>query len=127
MTEEAKQFLGDLVWNNKDFMQAFTANYSFVNSGLAAIYKVSPPVRDFDRVEFPVADERSGLLGSGSLSHSDEQARRYGADGPRLVCPRAVSVPARTAASARCRHEPAAGARIAARHQSRAHGHARDQ
>ena len=63
MTEEAKQFLGDLVWNNKNFMQAFTANYSFVNSGLAAIYKVSPPVRDFDRVEFPVGDDRSGLLG----------------------------------------------------------------
>ena len=63
MTEEAKKFLGDLVWNNKNFMQAFTANYSFVNSGLAAIYKVSPPVRDFDRVEFPVEDERSGLLG----------------------------------------------------------------
>jgi len=63
MTEEAKRFLGDLVWNDKNFMEAFTANYSFVNSGLAAIYKVSPPVRDFDRVEFPLADERSGLLG----------------------------------------------------------------
>jgi len=63
MTEEARRFLGDLVWNDKNFMEAFTANYSFVNSGLAAIYKVNPPARDFDRVEFPVADERSGLLG----------------------------------------------------------------
>jgi len=63
MTEEAKRFLGDLVWNNKNFMEALTANYSFVNSNLAAIYKVSPPVHDFDRVEFPVADQRSGLLG----------------------------------------------------------------
>jgi len=63
MTEEARRFLGDLVWNDKNFMAAFTANYSFVNSGLAAIYKVSPPARDFDRVEFPVSDERSGLLG----------------------------------------------------------------
>ena len=63
MTEEAKHFLGDLVWNNKNFMEAFTANYSFVNSSLAAIYKVSPPARDFDRVEFPTEDERPGLLG----------------------------------------------------------------
>src|SRR5579871_5301146 len=41
MMEESKRFLGDLVWNNKNFMDAFTANYSFVNSNLAAIYKVT--------------------------------------------------------------------------------------
>jgi hypothetical protein len=63
MTEEARRFLGDLVWNNKNFMDAFTATYSFVNSNLAAIYKVSPPARDFDRAEFPSSDDRSGLLG----------------------------------------------------------------
>jgi hypothetical protein len=63
MTEEARRFIGDLVWNNRDFRQAFTANYSFINSGLAAIYKVEPPARDFDRVEFPPEAERSGLLG----------------------------------------------------------------
>lgn len=63
MMEESKRFLGDLVWNNKNFMEAFTANYSFVNSNLAAIYKVTPPARDYDRVEFPEADQRSGLLG----------------------------------------------------------------
>jgi len=63
MTEEARRFIGDLVWNNRDFTQVFTANYSFINSGLAAIYKVEPPARDFDRVEFPREAERSGLLG----------------------------------------------------------------
>ena len=63
MTEEAKRFLGDLVWNDKDFTEAFTANYSFINSDLAAVYKVNPPARDYDRVEFPVTDERAGLLG----------------------------------------------------------------
>jgi len=63
MTEEAKRFIGDLVWNKKNFMEAFTANYSFIDSGLAAIYKVNPPTRDFDRVEFPTSDERAGLLG----------------------------------------------------------------
>src|SRR5262245_48647453 len=63
MTEEARRFIGDLVWNDRDFRQAFTANYSFINSGLAAIYKVEPPAQDFDRVEFPPEAERSGLLG----------------------------------------------------------------
>jgi len=63
MSEEAKRLIGDLVWNDKDFTKVFTANYSFINSDLAAVYKVSPPARDFDRVEFPVTDERAGILG----------------------------------------------------------------
>ena len=63
MTEEAKHFVGDLVWNNRDFRGAFTANYSFVNSDLAAVYKVPAPAHDFDRTEFPVENDRAGLLG----------------------------------------------------------------
>lgn len=63
MTEESRRFVSDLVWNDRNFMQAFTAGYSFINSDLAAIYKVSPPARDFDRVEFPPESERAGLLG----------------------------------------------------------------
>ncbi|MBZ5593101.1 MAG: DUF1592 domain-containing protein [Acidobacteriia bacterium] len=63
MTEEAKRFIGDLVWNDRDFTEAFTANHSFINSDLAAVYKVSPPARDFDRVEFPLKEDRAGLLG----------------------------------------------------------------
>jgi hypothetical protein len=63
MTEEARRFIGDLVWNDRNFTEAFTANYSFINSDLAAIYKVNPPARDFERVEFPPQSERAGLLG----------------------------------------------------------------
>jgi hypothetical protein len=63
MTEEAKRFLGDLVWNDRNFMEAFTADYSHIDSELAAIYQVSPPAEDWDRVEFPPESERSGLLG----------------------------------------------------------------
>jgi hypothetical protein len=65
MTEEARRFIGDLVWNDRNFMDAFTANYSFVNSNLAAIYKVPTPAHEYDRVEFPSEQERSGLLGQG--------------------------------------------------------------
>ncbi len=63
MTEESRRFIGDLVWNGRNFMGAFTANYSFINSDLAAVYKVPPPARDFQRVEFPAESERAGLLG----------------------------------------------------------------
>ena len=32
MTEEARRFVGDLVWNDRNFMQVFTANCGFPNS-----------------------------------------------------------------------------------------------
>ncbi len=63
MTEEAKRFVGDLVWNDRNFMDVFTAQYSFINSDLAAIYKVPPPAHDFQRIEFPAEAERAGVLG----------------------------------------------------------------
>jgi hypothetical protein len=63
MTEETRRFIGDLVWNDRNFMEAFTAKYSFINSDLAAVYQTPPPARDFQRVEFPPESERAGLLG----------------------------------------------------------------
>lgn len=63
MTEEAREFIGDLVWNDRNFMEAFTANYGFVNADLAAIYGVPAPSQEFARTDFPLESERSGLLG----------------------------------------------------------------
>ena len=63
MTQEAQLFLGDLVWNDRNFMGAFTADYGFVNADLALIYGVPAPASEFDRVPFPAASERAGLLG----------------------------------------------------------------
>jgi hypothetical protein len=63
MTEEARRFVGDLVWNDRNFMDVFTANYGYPNSDLAAIYRVDAPPREFDRVPFPQGSERAGLLG----------------------------------------------------------------
>lgn len=67
MTEETRRFVSDLIWNDRNFMQAFTAGYSFINSDLAAVYKVKAPARDFDRVEFGNDSERAGILGQASL------------------------------------------------------------
>lgn len=63
MTEEARSFIADLVWNERDFTQVFTADYSFINADLATIYGVPAPAKEFDRVGFPAQSERAGLLG----------------------------------------------------------------
>jgi hypothetical protein len=65
MTEEARTFVGDLVWNDRNFMDLFTANYGFVNADLAPIYKVAAPAKEFDKVAFPAGSDRAGLLGQG--------------------------------------------------------------
>lgn len=63
MTEEAKLFIGDLVWNDRNFMDLYTAEYGFPNADLAWVYGVDPPAKEFDRVPFPKGSERAGLLG----------------------------------------------------------------
>jgi hypothetical protein len=65
MTEEARTFFSDLVWNNGDFMTLFTAKYGYVSPELAGIYGVTAPAKDFERVAFPERSERAGILGQG--------------------------------------------------------------
>lgn len=65
MTEEARTFVSDLVWNDHDFMTLFTADYGHVSQELAPIYGVTAPAKDFDRVPFPADSQRAGLLGEG--------------------------------------------------------------
>jgi len=63
MTQEARYFIADLVWNNRNFMEIFTGDFSYPNGGLAKIYNVATPAMDYERVPFPANSERSGLLG----------------------------------------------------------------
>jgi len=65
MTEEARRLVADLVWNNGDFMKIYSADYAFLNSGLAELYKVKAPADDFGKVTLPPDTERSGILGQG--------------------------------------------------------------
>jgi len=62
-TEEARLFIGDLVWNDRNYMDIYRARYSFLNADLATIYSVPAPAREFDRVELPLSSERAGILG----------------------------------------------------------------
>jgi len=63
MTAEASMFVGDLVWNDRNFMDLFTARYGYVNADLAPIYKVPPPSKEFERIVFTPESERAGVLG----------------------------------------------------------------
>src|SRR4030095_12825577 len=63
MTEEARVFIRDLVWNERNFMDLFTAGYGYVNADLAAIYGFPAPAKEFDRVAFPAGSDRAGVLG----------------------------------------------------------------
>jgi hypothetical protein len=63
MTEEARLFVSDLVWNDRNFMDLLTANYGYVSAELAPIYKVPPPEKEFERLAFRPEWERAGILG----------------------------------------------------------------
>ncbi len=67
MVQETRTLLGNLVWNDGNFMEAFTAEYSFLNADLASLYRVPLPAGEFELVKFPAGSHRSGLLGQASF------------------------------------------------------------
>jgi hypothetical protein len=71
MVQETRLLLGNLVWNDGNFMEAFTAEYSFLNSDLARVYGLAPPSGEFERVRFPEGSHRAGLLGQASFLSSN--------------------------------------------------------
>ena len=71
MVQETRLLLGNLVWHDGNFMEAFTADYGFINSDLASVYGVPAPTGEFERVAFPAASHRSGLLGQASFLASN--------------------------------------------------------
>ena len=71
MVQETRLLLGHLVWNDRNFMEAFTADYSFLNADLAGVYGMPAPSGEFDRVQFPAGAHRAGLLGHASFLSSN--------------------------------------------------------
>src|SRR5262245_50729958 len=71
MVQETRMLVDDLVWNDGNFMAAFTADYSFLNADLANLYGVPAPSGEFERVRFPAESHRSGLLGQASFLASN--------------------------------------------------------
>jgi hypothetical protein len=63
MAEETRTLLHHLVANDRNFMEALTADYSFLTSELAEVYGVPAPREQFEMVTFPADSPRAGILG----------------------------------------------------------------
>ena len=71
MVQETRMLLDNLVWKDGNFMEAFTADYSFLNADLASLYGMPAPSGEFELVRFPADSHRSGLLGHASFLASN--------------------------------------------------------
>ena len=67
MAEETRTLLHHLVWNDRNFMEALTADYSFLTTELADMYGLPAPKEQFDMVKFPADSKRAGILGQGTF------------------------------------------------------------
>ena len=95
MTEEARTFVGDLVWNDRNFMELFTANYGYPNAELAAHLRRAGAA---ERVRSGAVSGGIGARrysGSGAVPGPHRQARRFLSDRAR-ACSSASSFSAST-------------------------------
>jgi hypothetical protein len=67
MTEETRRLFADLVWNDRNFMEFFTAGDTFINGELAGIYGIPAPSDDYSRVKLPEGSGRAGILGQATF------------------------------------------------------------
>lgn len=67
MLEETRRLFRHLVWQDRDFRELFTANYTFINSDLARLYDLPRPTEEFGQVEYPADSGRAGVLGHGTF------------------------------------------------------------
>jgi hypothetical protein len=66
MVQETKRLLGHLVWNDRNFMEAFAADYTFLNADLRG--SAAPePAGEFELVTFPAEVRRAGILGQATF------------------------------------------------------------
>jgi hypothetical protein len=67
MTEETRQLFDHLVWEDRDFREFFTADYTFVSTDLARLYGLPAPPEEFAKVEYSPESGRAGVLGHASI------------------------------------------------------------
>lgn len=66
MKEETLRFFADFLTNRRPITELLTADYTFIDSRLAAFYNLPAPSGDFARVQLP-PDRRAGLLGQAGI------------------------------------------------------------
>ncbi len=67
MVEETRRLLDHLAWDDGNFMEFLTADYGYLTSDLATLYKLPAPSGQFELVRFPAGTRRAGLLGEASF------------------------------------------------------------
>jgi hypothetical protein len=67
MVEETRQLFNHVVWEDRNFTEFFTADYTFVSTDLARLYGLPSPPEEFARVEYPPGSGRGGVLGHASF------------------------------------------------------------
>ncbi len=67
MVEETTRLFDHLVKNDLNFMDFYTADYTFINAPLARLYGLPEPANDFERVDYPAQSGRAGILGHGTF------------------------------------------------------------
>jgi hypothetical protein len=67
MTQETRRLIDDAVWNDRNFMHVFDADYAYLSSDLAALYKLPAPAAEFAKAPLPADSERAGLLGEATF------------------------------------------------------------
>ena len=127
MTEEARRFVGDLVWNDRNFMDAFTARLQLHQLGSGGRLQNAAAGARFRPRGVPAGIRARRTAGTGAVPDFVQQAGRHRADRPRAYCSRAVSVPAGAASAAGRGYQPAAGRGSEAGDQPRAPGDACQQ
>jgi hypothetical protein len=67
MAEETRRLFNHLIWDKRNFMEFYSADYSFLSTGLASLYGVGVPPREYERVTLPASTERAGILGQATF------------------------------------------------------------
>ena len=96
MTEETRRLIADPVWNDRNFIDIFTADYAFVNADLARVYSVPAPPEEFEQCRFPRIPIAPGITGAGAVP------RRSPASPTRPRPPRAASSCASSSSASTC-------------------------
>ena len=67
MVEETQMLFNHLVWEDRNFMEFFTADYTFLSTDLARLYDLPVPPAEYAMVKYPESSGRGGVLGHGSF------------------------------------------------------------
>ncbi len=120
MVEETRRLLDHLVWDDRNFMELLTADYAYLSSDLATLYKLPAPAGQFELVHFPAGTPPRRTVGRGVVPGGERGADRDIAHRARNLHPGTIAVPARAASAAERGHQPARGYRGQAAHAAAA-------